>query len=61
MKSVIAIITVLFSLSSALSQEMTTTISNTTPNCRDGNRAVQQVCLPEGQELGNWSYNVTRG
>ncbi len=33
--------------------ELVTKISNTTPNCHDGNKAVQQVCLPEGEALGS--------
>ncbi len=58
MNCMIVIVALLLSVSAAWSQEMVTTVSNTTPNCRDGSRAVQQVCLPEGKELASWSYDV---
>ncbi len=39
-------------LSGAVSaQQQSFQVSNTTPDCRTGNRAIHEVCLPEGQRV----------
>jgi hypothetical protein len=38
-------------IDSASAQQQTFEVSNTTPDCRTGNKAVHEVCLPEGQRV----------
>lgn len=52
MKTALLLLALFGSISPASAQEQTFKVSNTTPNCRDGNRATHRVCLPEGQKVG---------
>ena len=57
MRASFVIIALVMLTSITLGQERTFTVSNTTPNCRDGNRATHRVCLPDGQRVGE--HNIT--
>jgi hypothetical protein len=59
MRIILSIAVSLVLTTAAVGQEQTFTVANTTPNCRDGNRATHRVCLPEGKRVAERTITKT--
>lgn len=46
-----AVVVLIFGQTVVSAQSQKFSVSSVTPDCRNGNRAVHEVCLPEGQRI----------